>query len=172
MDAFTLKTTLSFVYRLIVASEPLLERAIAKADGSLRSYLEQHLEEERGHVGILAADLARLGVAPIPRFHLAELVAGNQYYLIEHEHPAALLGYMAALEGRPLPLGDVDVLEKEFGSLNALRLHAENDPQHIEDLRAEIEQLPYGLKMLVQMNEQRVLNQLDAAPSVIFTRCN
>lgn len=172
MDAFTLKTSLSFVYRLMVAAEPLLERAIAKADGDLRTYLAHHLEEERGHIGILAADLARLDVAPIPRFHLAELMAGGQYYLIEHEHPAALLGYMAALEGRPLPLGDVDTLEAQFGPLNALRLHAEHDPQHLEDLRAEIARLPYGLRMLAQMNEQRVLNQLDAAPSVIFTRCN
>lgn len=172
MDAFTLKTTLSFIYRLMVAAEPLLERAIGKADGNLRAYLEHHLEEERGHAGILAADLARLGISPIPRFHLAELIAGGQYYLIEHEHPAALLGYMAALEGRPQPLGDVDRLEAQFGPLNALRLHAEHDPDHIEDLRAQIEGLPQGLKMLVQMNETRVLNQLDAAPSVIFVRSN
>lgn len=172
MDAFTLKTTLSFIYRLMVAAEPLLERAIDKADGALKSYFQHHLVQERGHAGILAADLARLGVCPIPRFHLAELIAGNQYYLIEHEHPAALLGYMAALEGHPQPLGDVDVLEKQFGPLNTLRLHAEHDPDHIEDIRRTIAELPYGVRMLAQMNEQRVLNQLDAAPLVIFVRCN
>lgn len=168
MDVRTLHITLSFIYRLMVAAEPLLCRAIEKSDGELHRYFQRHLQEESGHAQILAADLARLGVVPIPRYHLAELIAGGQYYLIEHEHPAALLGYMAALEGHPQPLGDVNRLEAQYGPINTLRIHAEHDPDHIRDIRRAIERLPGELRTLVQLNETRVQNQLRAAPSVIF----
>lgn len=168
MQQKTLTTMLSFAYRIMVASEPLLERAIDSSVGSLHDYFVKHLEEERGHADILAADLARLGVGPIPKFHLAELIAGNQYYLIQHEHPASLLGYMAALEGHPQPLGDVDELEKQFGPLPTLRIHAENDGWHLEDIRRQIATLPPPLQSLVALNEDRVHRQLEAAPSVIF----
>lgn len=172
MDPYIFKTTLSFIYRLMVAAEPLLARAIEKSEGPLQRYFRAHLEEERGHERILAADLARLAVDPIPKFHLAELIAGGQYYLIEHEHPAALLGYMSVLESAPHPLGEVDALEREFGPLNALRLHAEHDIWHIKEIREQIERLPVELKALVALNEHRVRLQFEAAPSVIFVRSN
>lgn len=163
-----LQVNLSFIYRLIVASERLLERAIEKSDGELREYFNKHYEEELGHAEMLAADLARLGVNSIPRFHLAELMAGAQYYLIEHEHPAALLGYMAALECSPMPLSAVDELERVHGPLNALRLHAERDPIHGPEIRQQLERLAPALRNLASINEQRVMDQLRAAPGVIF----
>lgn len=172
-----LQTNLAFVYRLIVASERLLERAKQQVLERwhetecryLLDYYRQHLAEETGHAEMLADDLLRLGVRDIPRFHLAELMAGSQYYLIEHEHPAALLGYMAALESREIKLDDVTQLEIETGvQMSALRLHAERDPHHIREIREMIEKLPAEVRQLVTINEMRVRDQLAAAPYVIF----
>lgn len=165
-----LATNMAFMYRLMVASEPLLERAIASCEeGPLRDYLLHHLEQERGHVDLLKTDLATLGAPdPVPRYWLATLMAGAQYYLIEHEHPAALLGYMSALEGSTLSLSTVAELEAAYGPLPCLRLHSERDPGHHAELCEQIERLPDGLKDLAQENRRRVLEQMAAVPRVIF----
>lgn len=167
-DKQTLAAHLSFVYRLIVASEGLLERAIAReTDIDRLAYFRSHLAEEAGHAQLLAEDLRSLGVTDIPRFHLAELMAGSQYYLIEHEHPAALLGYMAALERAAPSPALVDVLESKYGALRCVRLHADNDPGHCKELIEQMGKLPEKLRALAAINYQRVVDQLIAAPSII-----
>lgn len=164
-----LQLSLAFVYRLIVASEDLLMRAIAKTPpGALHDYFCEHLNEETGHAQMLAADLARLGMVQIPAFHLAELMAGSQYYLIEHAHPAALLGYMAALESNPLTLATVDSLEAKYGRLDCLRLHATRDPIHAPEVRKQIDALPADVQPIAHINFLRTVQQLQAAPRTIF----
>jgi hypothetical protein len=167
----TLIAHLSFIYRLIVASETLLIRARLRAielnAKELGDYFMEHLVEETGHADLLEDDLHRLGLEIIPRFHMAELMAGSQYYLIEHEHPAALLGYMAALECSPMPIKQVDEIEQKYGEIKCLRLHAEKDPAHGREVLTQIEKLPSEQRRLASINYQRVLDQLKAAPSVI-----
>jgi hypothetical protein len=153
--------TLSFVYRMIVASEPLLELACTKAKGALLAYYRQHLEEERAHDEMLLDDLKRLGVGEVPRFHSAAAVAGSQYYLLQHDDPALLLGYMRALESSSMPVATVDSLSERHGvDLTALRHHALHDPHHKADLDAMIASLEPELRARVEWNETNVRDML------------
>ena len=157
LDKKTLCHVFSFTYRTMIASVPLLEFAIPKSDGVLRAYYEQHVSEERGHDEMLKDDLLRLGVEEIPVYHEAAQIAGSQYYLIAHDHPALLLGYMHALEMESLPLDAVDALCVHHGvELKALRHHATHDPNHNRDIERMISSLDSGLRERVNWNERNV----------------
>lgn len=156
-DRKYVSSVLCLVYRMVVASVPLLRFAIERAEGPLLSYYIQHLAEEDGHDEMLKADLLALGVEDIPRNFNAAMIAGAQYYLIAHEHPALLLGYMHALEGGCMSVDEVDRLSALHGvELSALRHHAIHDQQHQADLEAMIATLPDDLRSRVAWNEDCV----------------
>ncbi|MFE5975024.1 iron-containing redox enzyme family protein [Streptomyces sp. NPDC056460] len=138
---------LAAMHRLVRASVPLLlraaERCAAEPDDPaarrLAAYCLRHAEEERDHDAWLLEDLAAAGSGPaaVPHPIVVEL-AGAQYYRIEHEHPVALLGYIAVLEGNaPGPrLADrlAEVTGLPDGAFRTLREHAELDGGHLDDL--------------------------------------
>jgi heme oxygenase-like protein len=153
-----LRANLCFLYGTTMASEGLLEAAIAQCKpGDLRDYFAEHLVEETGHLQFVKDDLARLGVTDILRFPEAAQWAGSQYYYIAHEHPAMLLGYMAALE-RPMPLAMVSQLESLHGPLTSIRHHAVHDVGHATELRQQIARLADPLRARVQENEAWIAN--------------
>lgn len=153
-DRKALIANLGFIYKVIVASAPLLRFAIERADGDLRDYYKEHLEEETGHDEMLLDDLKRLGVEDFPPDHIAAQLAGSQYYFIAHEHPAMLLGYMHALERNSMRVEDVDSLSALHGAeLTALRHHAVHDPGHKEDLERVIAGLDPAMRLRVEWNE-------------------
>lgn len=132
--AFLIKN-LCFMYRLVVASAPLLEFAIPRARGELREYYEKHYAEEVGHDAMLLHDLRGLGIKDVPFDYTASQLAGAQYYLIAHHHPALLLGYMAVLEGSPLSSETVEQAEAAHDcELSVLRHHSAHDPRHFAEL--------------------------------------
>lgn len=150
-----LVNNLSFIYRVIVASAPLLKFGAHYADGDLKKYYMHHFDEEVGHDEMLRNDLFRLGVAEIDRFHAAAEFAGSQYYLIAHEHPAMLLGYMQVLEGNTVPRETVDQLETHYGvELNALRHHCDHDPKHIKEVVRQIEAQDEQTRDLIRWNAE------------------
>lgn len=155
---------LSFVYRMIVASAPLLRFAEQRTDGVLADYYRRHLEEETDHDAMLLADLKRLGVDVVPRFHMAAEIAGSQYYLIAHDQPALLLGYMLALESNAMPLDLVDDLERHYGvELSCLRHHAEHDPAHKRDLLEMISGQSGNRRAGIAWNHDCVIRALNLA---------
>ena len=144
MDRETLISQLTFFHGLISASEGLLLRAITKSDGLLKGYYIDHLEEEAGHAAWLAKDLTESGVE-IPSIHWqAAMLAGVQYYLIEHVSPYALLGYIAALESGNRAMAELEALEQEHGKtlLRTYRYHVEHDPAHSQRAFEMIEAAP------------------------------
>jgi hypothetical protein len=155
-----LRANLCFIHGTMTASEGLLRAAISRAGDDLLGYFSHHLTEEAGHLAMLEEDLARLGVTDIIKFPAAAQLAGAQYYYIEHEHPAMLLGYMAALECRPPSLDEVNALEAEHGTLTCTRHHAIHDPYHGAELRAQIEKLDEGLRIRVAENEAWTLHEI------------
>lgn len=153
---------LSFIYRMIVASAPLLEFGIKHSAGGLRAYYQRHLAEETGHDEMVRDDLFRLGVKEITRYHAAGAIAGSQYYFIAHEDPAMLLGYMSVLESAAPTQAVVDELEAEhMTELNALRHHAIHDPDHIQEIRAQIDMQPERLQSLIAWNADNTRNFLN-----------
>jgi hypothetical protein len=154
---------LVFVHQVISASESLLEVAIESSEGVLQQYFIDHLEEERQHQSWLADDLMEAGIdlTSMPLSQKAVEMAGSQYYLIKHVNAAALLGYMAVLEGFPLSLDTLSQLEAMHGKelFRTVRYHAEHDLEHRKELFAMIDKLddPIILRNAIQtatyMNE-------------------
>jgi hypothetical protein len=163
MSPHFLRANLCFLHGTMRASEGLLRAAIRKGYvDELGLYFAQHLAQETGHLALLEQDLRRLGVKHILEFPAAAQLAGAQYYYIEHEHPALLLGYMAALECYPPTAEQVDALEAEHGPLVCTRHHALHDPEHGRQLREQIELLPPALRERVEDNENWTLRDFNA----------
>jgi hypothetical protein len=146
LNPTTFFANLAFLLSSVVASESLLQDAISSlearsncgADEVLLNYYRAHLQEERGHFAWLREDLlsANVEIAPIDFDTYAMQMIGQQYFMIKHVHPAALLGYLAVVEGDPTPLDVIDILEGRFGKplLRFARFHAEKDLEHRLDL--------------------------------------
>lgn len=144
-------------HAVVRASVPLMETALARAgslasddpgSGRLASYLAEHIVEETDHDEWILQDLDVLGVdrgsvlARPPSPAVAALV-GAQYYWIQHFHPAALLGYMAVLEGSPPSPAVVEQLIERTGfdrrAFRALREHSVVDERHGDEVFALVD---------------------------------
>ena len=148
------------LHGVVRASVPLMEDALRRArelsarDGvaaGMVDYLERHVAEERGHDRWILEDLEALGMAERdvlvrPPADSTARAAGAQYYWIRHDHPVALLGYIAVLEGRPPRVEFLDRTVEATGlpraALRTLYRHAQTDIEHGHDLFALIDRLP------------------------------
>ncbi|HTD17833.1 MAG TPA: hypothetical protein VK673_21800 [Chthoniobacterales bacterium] len=164
----TYHETLEFLYWACLASERLLSEAsdecLARGDcGKLGLYYLNHLEEEKGELPFLVNDLKAAGreIQPLPD-PIAIAMIGTQYYLLKHVHPVCLLGYMAVQEATPTPLEAVEVFEKYYGSeqVTFIRMHAEKDLIHREELIAMIEDCPEDQQSLIYLSIQNTLDYL------------
>lgn len=164
LDKSVILSNLAFMHQVITASEALMQEALKVADGPLHAYLTAHAEEEQDHAQWLAADLLTSGVDvdKLPKFRRAVAMAGSQYYLIKHQSPYALLGYMAVLEGFPVALEAVDALEAAHGKdlFRTLRYHAEHDLEHRKDLFAFIDKNPRPEIMQSAVETAKYMNEL------------
>jgi hypothetical protein len=169
---------LIFLHDVIVASEQLLIEAVASTDllprNSFHARLVQYycslLEEERDHVKWMREDLKSVGVnvlAALPN-QLAMGMAGSQYYLLKHAHPAALLGYMAVLEGDPTPVEAIEALEHQYGKqlLRTARIHAVKDLEHRKELFEVIDDAPGSLRGLISYSTDNTLEYMIAAARI------
>ncbi len=164
---------LTFLHDAVVASEQLLFEAAQLVDSlphepfqsRLSEYYRSHLEEERGHLTWLRSDLESVGVHPgAPNQHAMEMV-GTQYYLLKHVHPAALLGYMAVVEGDPVSLAVVDSLEGLHGTtlFRFLRFHAAKDLEHRIELFEVMDAAPESAKQVIAQSAEIVLEKISQA---------
>jgi len=150
---------LSFAYNLMRASERLLEDAIEELPGgALRDFYKHHLEDERGHAQWLEEDL---GFRPAYD-HFAAAIAGAQYYLIKHEHPAALLGYMRVLENQGVDDDFVEMMEAEHGPeiLRTWKYHVQVDRGHLQEIDDMIAK--QDCRALIEANEANTRVYLEA----------
>jgi pyrroloquinoline quinone (PQQ) biosynthesis protein C len=147
---------LCMLHQIVRASMPLMELAIRHCDPDnpvhrrLAAYLEEHLDEERGHAELLIEDLRVAGMAPADVLARAPLPAivqlvGAQYYWIMHHSPLALLGYMGFLEGQP-PTERAIAFWRETSGLPpaafaSLELHARADLEHRRELDRLVDNL-------------------------------
>lgn len=77
---------------------------------------------------------------------------GTVMYYIQYVCAEAVLGYMYVLESNPPRLEDVMNMEVIYGPslFRTARYHAENDPDHAEELLRMIEELPPETKQVVE----------------------
>jgi pyrroloquinoline quinone (PQQ) biosynthesis protein C len=145
-------------HQIIRATVPLTEAALAEArrlddplGPSLAAYLEEHVDEERGHDETLLRDLQVLGIdrtdvlERMPSPAVAALV-GSQYYWVLHYHPVTFLGYVALMEGYPPTSELIETLIARTGyppeAFRTYIEHAELDPGHRDHLDRTIDSLP------------------------------
>lgn len=164
---------LRFVYYIIVHTETLLGMALTEAEGTdYTHYLSAHLAEECDHAEWLAADLfteltpvngAMLDNAAL--LHDAAAIAGAQSYLIQHESPYALLGYMLVLECFPMSESALAALESLHGAelLRTLRYHSVHDVEHGAEVLHQIDIMPPVYRELVRENALRTVRALAVA---------
>ena len=117
----------------------------------LAVYLDEHVDEERGHDETLLDDLELLGLtradvlARVPPPSVATLV-GAQYYWILHHHPLAFLGFVGVMEGFPPTEELVEQLIERTGyppeAFRTFAEHAELDPGHRDHLDRVLDALP------------------------------
>lgn len=170
-------------HQIIRASVPLMETARDQASeraaedptaASLAEYLTQHIREEQHHDDWLLRDLEILGVAAeqvverIPPPRVAKAV-GAQYYWVLHDHPVAVLGYIAVLEGYPPSTGDVDRMVEKSGqpreAFRTFHKHAHLDPHHRDDLHRALDEMPLSPrhKSLIGVSALTTMHHLAAA---------
>ncbi len=147
-------------HQIIRATVPLTEvaaeraRALIDADAvaaDLAEYLDEHVDEERGHDEDLLGDLEALGVdrdavrSRMPSPAVASLV-GCQYYWILHHHPISFLGFVAVMEGFPPTPELVELLRARTGhgpeAFRTFAEHGDLDPGHREHLDRTLDSLP------------------------------
>lgn len=141
------------------ATVPLMEETVRCAHlvnndpicAPLIKYLEQHIEEERGHNEWYIRDLKALGmtrdevILKIPPPNLAAMI-GSQYYWVRHHHPIAFMGYIASIETYPPTEEYVNKLIQDSGlpaqGFETLMLHAQIDIAHKDDIIQLLNTLP------------------------------
>jgi hypothetical protein len=145
-------------HAIIRATVPLTvaarKRAAASPDpvcDGLVEYLDEHVEEEKGHDVTLLEDLEGLGVdraavaRRMPSPSVAQLV-GAQYYWIEHHHPIAFLGFVAVMEGFPPTPTLIETLRTRTrlpaAAFRTYEEHGRLDPGHRDHLDRTLDALP------------------------------
>ena len=132
--------------------EAVRDEAGRRSDGIsvlVASYLAKHVVEERGHCEWVLDDMAALGFertaeAKRPLSFRAASLLGCGYAWSFEVHPAAILGFLAVLEGDPLT---VELLEGAIARSGLPKEgfgfyldHARIDPQHSADIHAAIDE--------------------------------
>lgn len=117
-----------------------------------------HLGEENGHENLLLNDLKNLGysINDFPETPETRMFWESQYYKIEHNDPLSLLGYifvlekLGAIEGSKL----MNVIPGLYGqkACSFIKVHGEEDIDHIEKAVEQIESLPLHRYKLVKEN--------------------
>lgn len=98
----------------------------------------KHISEESSHETLAELDLQDLGMKPSDFDHLPETRAlwEPQYYKMLHQSPLSLMGYIIALEyfsSAHLPAVYKRIQEAyQTKAGRFIKLHAEEDPSHIE----------------------------------------
>lgn len=140
------KEWLAQTYYFVRFSTPMLALSAGRAV-SQREYHYRciaHLAEEKGHERMLLNDLKQFGsnIADFEELPAASALYQTQFYWIEHVGPTSFLGYILLLEGIAVLAGK-EIMEKvaSLPGTSFLKVHAEEDPDHLEKAFDAIEKL-------------------------------
>lgn len=129
---------LAQTYFFVCHSTPLLGYAMPHLkNADLRHHFENHLGEEKRHDLVALKDIERLGkdISQFEELNITKAFYHSQYYRISFEHGTSLLGYILLLEGLAVTWGKSiyeEVKDVHKNSCLFLKVHAEEDPHHLE----------------------------------------
>lgn len=104
----------------------------------------QHIQEEQGHDLIALNDLKLIGgsILEHPELSVTRALWEPQFYKIQ-KNPTTLLGYILALEVLALqmcqPMYEMLLKNYPAEACRFVKVHAEDDPEHVEHALAQIE---------------------------------
>lgn len=145
---------LSQIYYIVRHSTPLLALSCGRAlhNPTYHSRCIEHLSEERGHDRMLLNDLKFLGETLRPELPATHAVYATQYYKIEHVNTVAFLGYILFLEALAIYFGKEALGKVDSKSSTFLKLHAEEDVDHLEKAYKLIAGLPHEDQIEIEKN--------------------
>lgn len=127
-------------------------------DEALHSRYLKHAREENAHDVLAIRDLEILGskISQHPELNITKMVYQPQYYQVTYIDPICLFGYIFALEGVASLAGE-SVYKRVLAAYgkegtNFLKLHANEDIDHIEKAFKSIEGLPKEKMALIEDN--------------------
>ncbi len=149
--------TLALAAGHISLSEPKIFRRMVK-----------HIGEEMNHEILCEKDLQALGkkLEDYKESPATQSLYQPQYYKIQHVNPKSYLGYIYVLESIcclvvPKVLKDKIMPTYPKQAINFLRVHADEDPGHLEQARNVIESLDDEDKKLVADNMQHTIRAFE-----------
>lgn len=117
-----------------------------------------HMAEEKSHERLALMDVKNLGFDITDFAELSETRAfyESQYYKIQYQGPTSLFGYILMLEVGAVQLGRLiyEPALKSHGPkcTNFMRVHVEEDPDHVEKALEQIESLPKNELVHIETN--------------------
>lgn len=151
-------TYLSQSYYFVCHSIPLLCSSAARfpeSELASRNRFIKHMSEEHNHQLLALRDLKALGhdISDYSELPATKMLYESMYYKVEHQSPYALLGYILLLEIAASEIGPkiVSILKEYYpeNSLSFLKVHAEEDEDHVEKAFKLIDSLPNEIQSLV-----------------------
>lgn len=154
---------LAQTYYYVSHSTRLLATAASRfpldARGSaLHQRFAKHIAEEDRHELLAEHDIEALGLtlARFPERDSTRMFYESQYYKVEHQDPIALFGYILPLEAVAATRGRwvLERIDRYFGRAAGtfLRVHAEDDVDHVEKAFAALEGISHAQAALVECN--------------------
>jgi thiaminase len=152
---------LAQTYYYVNHSERLLALAAAlmcEEDRKMQRRFFSHLSEENSHDLMVKKDLENLGYSleDFPERPETKIFWETQYYKIEHQDPSALMGYILLLEdvASSICTWIHHEVEKYHGKKCStfLRVHGEEDPDHVDEALKVIEALGINRKERIYAN--------------------
>lgn len=130
---------LAQTYYYVAHSTSLLGFALPYLkDMELKRHFEKHLGEESRHDLLVLKDIERLGFR-MDQFEESAMTQGfyqSQYFRIQFEGATSLLGYILFLEAMAVHWGKnsyEQIKDCHKNSVLFLKVHAEEDPHHVEN---------------------------------------
>ena len=136
---------------------------LSQEQEEIHTQLMKHANEEKGHQFLAKQDLKVLGynLEDFPEFHSTKMFYETQYYKACYQNPIGFYGYALALEGTAVKrLHEIyKKCKAVYGekACNFLRVHAEEDDEHVKNFLRLVEKLPNSDVSAIESNLKQSL---------------
>ena len=157
-DKKTAAKWLSQTYYFVNHTPKMLALAYgACQDPRLEKFIYNHFKGELGHDKLAYRDVESLGfkVSDFPELALTKAFYQSQYFFINFKNQISYLGYALFLESLAIHCGPKisERIEKQTGVKSVfLKVHAEEDIDHVEDALNFINELPQEIRAIIEEN--------------------
>lgn len=149
---------LAQTYYYVVHSTSLLGYSLPHLKNmELKRHFEKHLGEETRHDLLAVKDMERLGLSmeQFPEHATTQAFYHSQYYRVNFEGGTSLLGYILFLEAMAVIWGKEaydQIKDTHKNSVLFLKVHAEEDPHHVDNAIGAIMKLSEAEQVVIIKN--------------------